>query len=106
MQKHCKQDWQSDQSVCSLRASMKTKRFLVTCLIALVGAVAVPVVHADDSAPAKEKKVSKTALKKYDSDKDGKLSAEEEAAMKADKEKAKADRKAKKEAKEAAQSQN
>jgi len=85
---------------------MKTKRFLVTCLLALAGAVAVPVVHADDSAPEKEKKVSKTALKKYDTDKDGKLSPEEEAAMKAAKEKAKAERKAKKEAKEAAQSEN
>ena len=85
---------------------MKTKWFLVTGLLALASAVAVPVVHADDSAPEKEKKVSKTALKKYDTDKDGKLSPEEEAAMKAAKEKAKAERKAKKEAKEAAQSQN
>lgn len=85
---------------------MKTKWFLVTCLLALGSAVAVPVVHADDSAPEKEKKVSKTALKKYDSDKDGKLSADEEAAMKADREKARAERKAKKEAKEAAKSEN
>jgi hypothetical protein len=85
---------------------MKTKSFLVICLLALAGAIAVPVVHADDSAPQKEKKVSKAALKKYDTDNDGKLSAEEEAARKADREKAKAERKAKKEAKEAAQSQN
>jgi hypothetical protein len=85
---------------------MKTKSFLVICLLALAGAIAVPVVHADDSAPQKEKKVSKAALKKYDTDNDGKLSAEEEAARKADREKAKAERKAKKEAKEAARSQN
>jgi hypothetical protein len=78
---------------------MKTKRFIVTILLALIGAMAVPAVQAEDSAP--EKKPSKTALKKYDADKDGKLSADEEAAMKADKGKAKAERKAKKEAKEA-----
>lgn len=70
-------------------------------MFALSSALAVPAVWADESG-AKEKKVSKTTLKRYDKDKDGTLSAEEEAKWVADKEKAKEKRAEKKKAKEAA----
>lgn len=79
---------------------MKTKTFITLILLALAGAMAVPAVHAQDDA--KEKKPSKTTLKRYDKDKDGVLNAEEEAAWNADKEKAKAKRAEKKHAKEQA----
>ncbi len=81
---------------------MKNTSFVSLILLALIGALAVPAVHAQDAAPApKEKKVSKKDLEKYDADKDGKLSPDEQAAMKADKEKMKAEKKAKKDAKKA-----
>ncbi len=66
------------------------KSFIAIILLALVGALAVPAVMAEESVPVK--KVSKKTLEKYDTDKDGKLSAAEEAAMKADKAKARAER--------------
>lgn len=78
---------------------MKNKSFILITLLALSSALAVPLVRAEDGA--QEKPVSKTALKRYDKDKDGKLSVDEEAAMKADREKAKAARQAKREAKAA-----
>lgn len=78
---------------------MKHKLIVAITLLALSGAFAVPVVRADDGA--KEKPASSRDMKKYDLDKDGKLSAEEEAARKADKEKAKAEREAKKAEKKA-----
>lgn len=80
---------------------MKTKYVTLSILLALFGALAVPAVVADESG-TKEKKPSKTALKKYDKDKDGALNAEEQAAQDADKAKAKEKREAKKKEKEAA----
>ena len=61
-----------------------SKIILVSSLLALVSAFAVPVVQADE-AGAKEKKVSAKDLAKYDANKDGKLDETEMAAMKADK---------------------
>jgi len=78
---------------------MKNKSFVLITLLALSSALAVPAIRAEETA--QQRPASKTALKRYDKDKDGKLSPEEEALMKADREKAKAARKAKKEAKEA-----
>lgn len=78
---------------------MKHKTIVAITLLALSGALAVPAVRADDGA--KEKPASSRDMKKYDLDKDGKLSADEEAARKADKEKAKAEREAKKAEKKA-----
>ncbi len=72
---------------------MKHHSFTAIVLLALLGALAVPSVQAADSA--REKKVSKRDLAKYDADKDGKLSPEEDAVRVADKEKAKAQRKQK-----------
>lgn len=72
---------------------MKSTRFTVMILLALSGVLAVPAVRAEEAV--KEKKVTKTTAK-YDTNNDGVLSAEEQAAMKAEKEKAKAERKAKK----------
>jgi hypothetical protein len=69
---------------------MKHKTIVVITLLALSGALAVPAVRADDGA--KEKPVSSRDMKKYDADKDGKLSPEEDAVRTADKEKAKAKR--------------
>lgn len=77
---------------------MKNKLFIFIPLLALSSALAVPAIRAEETT--QEKPASKTALKRYDKDKDGKLTGDEEAAMKADKEKAKAARKAKKEAKD------
>jgi len=77
---------------------MKNPRLIVTLLLTLVCVLAVPSVRAQDTT--KEKKVSKKVLEKYVTNKDGVLSAEEEAAWKADKEKAKAARDAKKKARE------
>lgn len=79
---------------------MKIKSLMVTLLLTFSSVLAVSVVRAEDAA--KETKVSKTALKKYDADKDGKLSDEEKAAQQVDKDKAKAARQAKKDAKAAA----
>jgi hypothetical protein len=78
---------------------MKHKTIVAITLLALTGAFAVPAVRADDGA--KEKPVSSRDMKKYDVDKDGKLSPDEEAVRMADKEKAKAERAAKKAEKKA-----
>lgn len=86
--------------LCNIPAAMKSKCFILTLLLALCGAFAVPAM-ADDTA--KEPKApSKTALKKYDKDKDGMLNAEEQAAQDADKAKDKEKRAEKKKAKEQA----
>jgi hypothetical protein len=79
---------------------MKNKTFIITVMLALSGMVAVPAVSAQNESH--EKKPSKTTLKRYDKNKDGVLSPEEEAEWKADKEKAKAKRAEKKHAKEKA----
>lgn len=77
---------------------MKPNAFIMIVLLAL-SALAVPSVLAGDESEAKkEKPVSSRDMKKYDTDKDGKLSPEEQAVRDADKQKAKAERKAKKEA--------
>jgi hypothetical protein len=81
---------------------MKTptvKLMVVTGLIALASALVIaPVRAADAKEDAAERKARREAeiLKKYDADHDGKLGAEEKAARKADREKAKAEREAKK----------
>lgn len=77
---------------------MKTTRFLLT-LLALGCALAVATAQADDTA--KVKKATKTTAK-YDTDKDGMLSADEQAVMKAEKAKAKAERKERAKAKDTA----
>jgi hypothetical protein len=79
---------------------MKNKMFSFITLLTLVSVLAVPSVRAEETA--KEKPVGKKTLAKYDADKDGKLSAEEKAALDADRSKAKAERKAKKDAEKAA----
>jgi hypothetical protein len=66
-----------------------TSKFLILgSLLALMVAFAAPAVRAEDGA--KEKKVSKKNLEKYDTNKDGKLDDAEKAAMEADKAKNKA----------------
>lgn len=87
----CKKSLANDAAPSQVPVAMKSHRFFFITLLALTGALAVPVVRADDEA-AKDKPVSKQALKKYDKDGDGKLNAEEEAAMKADREKARQER--------------
>lgn len=83
---------------------MKSKLLVTILVLAVAGAIAVPAAWAGDDGKgkeAKEKPVSSRDMKKYDTNKDGTLSAEEKAARDADKEKAKAERKAKKEEKKA-----
>lgn len=82
-------------------SGMKMKHLVPIILLALSSALAVPAVGAEETA--QEKPVGKRDMAKYDTDKDGALSAEEKAAMDADKEKKKAERAAKKEAKKAAE---
>ena len=94
-----------EPSIGNLAALMKTKTVTLSILLALFGALAVPAVVADESG-TKEKKPSKTTLKRYDKDKDGVLNAEEQAAHEAAKAKAKEKRDAKKKAKEAAAEAN
>ena len=53
--------------------------FVPALVLALLAAT--PLIHAEDSAPAKEKPLSK-AKEKHDTDKDGKLSDAEKAEMK------------------------
>lgn len=81
---------------------LTSKLVLFTSLLALAGMFATPVVRAQGEDAAKaEKKAKREAemLKKYDANKDGKLDDAEKATMKADQEKAKAERAAKKEKK-------
>ena len=83
---------------------MKThtsRLILLSSVIALACAFVAPAIGAPDTtpaapatAPAKEHKISKKDLEKYDTNKDGKLDAAELAAMKADKAKIKAQHKA------------
>lgn len=80
---------------------MKTRTYLITLLLALFGALAVPAAMADE-AETKEKKPSKTTLKRFDKDKDGVLNEQETAAWEADKQKQKEKRAEKKKEKEAA----
>ena len=82
----------------NLLPAMKTKTFIVTILLALSGALAVPAIRADEAT--KEKKPSKKVLEKYDKNHTGVLDPDEEAAWKADKAKAKEEREARKKAKE------
>ncbi|HTO02093.1 MAG TPA: hypothetical protein VL069_00255 [Opitutus sp.] len=79
---------------------MKNKLFRFISLLALLGVLAVPSVRSE--AAAKEKPVGKRTLAKYDTNKDGVLSAEERAVWDADKAKAKAARKAKKDGQKSA----
>ena len=79
---------------------MKNKLFRFISLLALIGVLAVPSVRSE--AAPKEKPVGKRTLAKYDTNKDGVLSAEERAVWDADKAKAKTARKAKKDAQKAA----
>lgn len=72
---------------------------MVTGLVALAGAMAVPTLRAadpkEDAAERRARREAET-LKKYDANHDGKLEPDEKAARKADREKAKAERDAKK----------
>lgn len=79
------------------------KLTLVASMLAIACMLTVPAVRAaddkkDDAAVKAEKKAKRDAemLKKYDKNQNGKLDPDEEAAMKADMEKAKAERKKKK----------
>ena len=84
---------------------LASKLTLLAGALAIACMFTVPVVRAQDDAAAKakaEKKAKREAeiLKKYDKNGNGKLDPDEEAAYKADQEKAKAERKEKKEKKE------
>ncbi len=82
-----------------------SKTILFTSLLALAGLFLTPAVHAQPDDTAKKEKAEKKAkrdaevLKKYDKNANGKLDAGEEAAMKADQEKLKAEKKEKQEKK-------
>jgi hypothetical protein len=82
------------------------KIILFTTLLALAGLFVTPSVRAQADDAAKKEKAEKKSkreaenLKKYDKNANGKLDTEEEAAMKADMERAKAAKKEKKEKKE------
>ena len=85
----------------TLAADMKTstsKLTLILSVFAVACAFTVPAVRAADDAEKAAKKAKKEAadLKKYDKNGNGKLDADEEAMMKADMEKAKAEKKKKK----------
>ncbi len=76
-----------------------SKVTLLASALAVAGMFVVPAVHAADDAAAKAEKKKKKAeadLKKYDKNGNGKLDADEEAALKADVEKAKAEKAKKK----------
>jgi hypothetical protein len=83
-----------------------SKIILFTTLLALAGLFVTPAVRAQADDMAKKEKAEKKSkreaenLKKYDKNANGKLDADEEAAMKADMEKAKAEKKEKKGKKE------
>jgi capsule polysaccharide export protein KpsE/RkpR len=69
-------------------------------MLAVACMLTVPALHAADSDAEKAAKKAKKAaadLKKYDKNGNGKLDPDEEAAMKADQEKAKAEKKKKQE---------
>ena len=82
---------------------MKTpasKLTLILSLFAVACTFTVPAIRAADDAEKAAKKAKKTEadLKKYDKNGNGKLDPDEEAAMKADQEKAKSEKKKKKDA--------
>jgi hypothetical protein len=79
-----------------------SKITLLACLLAVAGMFAVPAVSAqptDAEKAAKKKAKAEADLKKYDKNGNGKLDPDEEAALKADVEKAKAEKKKKAEEK-------
>lgn len=77
-----------------MKNTSKLNRVLLASLITLATASLVSPVRAEEPAK-KEKKVSKKVLEKYDLNHNGVLEPEEEAAWKADQEKARAERKKK-----------
>ena len=79
---------------------LSTKLTLLASAFAVACVFTVPALRAaDDAEKAAKKKAKQEAdLKKYDVNKNGKLDPEEEAAMKADQAKAKAEKEAKKKA--------
>lgn len=74
-----------------------SKLTLIASMLAVAFAVMAPVAQAADDAEKAAKKAKKAAadLKKYDKNNNGKLDPDEEAALKADVEKAKAEKKKK-----------
>lgn len=80
---------------------LTSKITLLASLLAVAGMFTVPAVRAaDDAEKAAKKKAKQEAdLKKYDKNGNGKLDPDEEAALKADVEKAKAEKKKKAEEK-------
>lgn len=66
-----------------------SKLTLIATMIAAAFVFAVPASAQDDAKAEKKKKQQEAALKKYDKNKNGKLDPDEEAARKADAEKAK-----------------
>lgn len=81
-----------------------SKITLIAGMLAIAGMLTVPAVRAaeekkEDAAVKAEKKAKRDAenLKKYDKNANGKLDPDEEAALKADQEKMKAEKKKKKE---------
>ena len=80
---------------------LSSKITLLASILAVAGMFTVPAVRAADDAEKAAKKAKRDAdnLKKYDKNANGKLDADEEAKMKADMEKAKAEKKKKSEGK-------
>jgi hypothetical protein len=76
---------------------LSSKVTLLASVLAVAGMFIVPAVRAADDAEKAAKKAKRDAdnLKKYDKNANGKLDADEEATMKADMEKAKAEKKKK-----------
>jgi hypothetical protein len=79
-----------------MKITSQTKLLLLAGVLAFTGALAVAPARADEPVK-KERKISKKVLEKYDLNHNGVLDPEEEAAWKADREKARAERKKKKE---------
>jgi hypothetical protein len=81
--------------------NLSSKITLLVSVLAVAGMFTVPALRAADDAEKAEKKKKKQAadLKKYDKNANGKLDADEEAVLKADMEKAKAEKKKKSEGK-------
>jgi hypothetical protein len=75
-----------------------SKLTLIAGMLAVACMFTVPAVHAadDDAKAEKKKKKAEADLKKYDKNTNGKLDPDEEAALKADVEKQKAEKKKKK----------
>ena len=72
------------------------KFILITGMLALACMFTVPALQAADDKAEKKAKKAQADLKKYDKNANGKLDPDEEAALKADVEKQKADKKKKK----------